>query len=108
MEADFDVVQRRINTMLCAEGFAMDAIFSNGSIHCSPMAYGDITSVFGGSGLTGGGEIGDINIAVNFSRGNMQSQWNVHGEFNSVSQRPVPLVPDRIAVGILSLVLAMG
>ena len=48
VEVDFDVVQRRINTMLCAEGFAMDAIFSNGSIHCSPMAYGDITSVFGG------------------------------------------------------------
>ena len=49
VEVDFDVVQRRTNTMSCAEGFSMDAIFRNGSIHCARMAYGDITSVFSGA-----------------------------------------------------------
>ena len=78
--------------MSCAEGFQMDAIFRNGSIHCARMAYGDITSVFSGDGLTGGGEIGDITIAVNFSRVQQRNQaWHVRENLCKVSHRPVPL-----------------
>ena len=80
---DFDVVQRRINTMSCAEGFTMDAIFRNGSVHCAPMTYGDITSVFPGNGLRGGGATGDIIISVNFSRVQQRQSTMAcaHGEF---------------------------
>ena len=53
--------------MLCAEGFAMDAIFSNGLFIVHPW-HMETLHLFSGSGLTGGGEIGDITIAVNFSR----------------------------------------
>ena len=66
VEVDFDVVQRRTNTMSCAEGFSMDAIFRSRSIHCAHDMEHYVR--FSGDGLTGGGEIGDITIAVNFSR----------------------------------------
>ena len=44
---------------------AISAIAVDGTVTCAPAASGDVSAVTAGSGLTGGGTIGDVMLAVN-------------------------------------------
>lgn len=50
----------------CPAGQAVRVIDQDGSVTCSAAGSGDITSVFAGLGLTGGGLTGDVGLAVDF------------------------------------------
>lgn len=68
LAVDTTVVQSRVTTV-CPEGQALRSINQNGTAVCEPVtgaAGGDITSVNPGLGLTGGGEAGDVALAVVF------------------------------------------
>ena len=65
-------IQKRVTTG-CATGSAIRSIAADGTVTCQAAAVSvndggvsGITGVFGGAGLTGGGVMGDINLAVSF------------------------------------------
>jgi hypothetical protein len=63
-------VQRRVGAG-CAASQAVRQINADGSVLCETVAGaagGDITSVTAGTGLSGGAQSGDVNLAVNFSQ----------------------------------------
>lgn len=65
---DFAVLQKRV-TGACDAGSAMRSVGEDGTVACEafPAAAGDITAVFASDGLTGGGDSGDVKLAVNTS-----------------------------------------
>jgi hypothetical protein len=68
LAVDPTVVQRRVTTA-CPAGQALRSIAENGTAVCEPItgsAGGDITAVNAGVGLTGGGEVGDVDLSVTF------------------------------------------
>ncbi len=58
-------VQRRV-TGVCAGGQAFRAVNLDGSVICEPVV-GQIAGVLAGQGLTGGGDTGDVTLAVSFA-----------------------------------------
>jgi hypothetical protein len=58
-------VQLRV-TGTCPGGQTVQAINQDGSVGCAAGNAGDVTSVTAGAGLTGGGAVGDLSLAVNF------------------------------------------
>lgn len=50
----------------CPAGQAVRVVNQDGTVTCSAAGAGDITSVFAGLGLTGGGPTGDVGLAVDF------------------------------------------
>jgi hypothetical protein len=66
--ADTSYLQRRV-TGSCASGNAIRVIKADGTVTCQPIAgeAGDITAVYAGDGLTGGGETGAVTLAVDFA-----------------------------------------
>ena len=63
--ADTTYLQRRVSES-CTSGNAIRIIHANGTVTCEPVAggTGDITAVYAGTGLTGGGESGDVTLAL--------------------------------------------
>lgn len=55
--------QRRVDDA-CAAGEAIRAIGDDGSVNCIAGATGDITGVTSGAGLSGGGQSGDVSLAL--------------------------------------------
>lgn len=64
--ADFDLVQRRI-VGACPVGSAMTSVDADGQVACRPVGSGTITGIDAGPGLDGGGNTGDIDLAVLFA-----------------------------------------
>ena len=56
-------MQRRVSNE-CAAGNAIRAVAEDGSVTCQPTGTGDITAVTPGTGLTGGGESGDVSLGI--------------------------------------------
>jgi hypothetical protein len=54
--------QSRVSAM-CASGYAISQIASDGGIACQPTG-GTVTGVSAGTGLSGGGSSGDVNLSV--------------------------------------------
>jgi hypothetical protein len=68
--ADTTYLQRRVSDS-CAGGNAIRVINEDGTVACEPVAgeAGDITAVHAGTGLTGGGQSGDVSLDVEFADG---------------------------------------
>lgn len=64
--ADTGYLQRRVETG-CSVGHSIRIIHADGTVTCETAGSGDITAVFAGSGLTGGGEGGDVTLQVHFA-----------------------------------------
>ena len=61
-----DTVQARVISA-CGEHYAIGQINADGSIICVPVGTGDITGVYAGPGLTGGGSTGEVTLTVALS-----------------------------------------
>jgi hypothetical protein len=60
---DLSGFQLRVNGG-CDPGSAMRAVAQDGSVTCEPIPQGDITKITPGTGLTGGGESGDVTVGL--------------------------------------------
>ena len=66
---DYAVVQKRNpESSMCSDGSGVQGLHQNGTLLCTPLFTGDITSIMTGNGLTGGGTGGDVDIDIDFSR----------------------------------------
>jgi len=64
--ADTAYLQRRVDPG-CPTGSAIRTIGSDGTAACQAMGDGDITAVNAGTGLVGGGDSGDVSLALDTS-----------------------------------------
>jgi hypothetical protein len=109
--ADTSYLQRRV-TGTCASGNAIRVINEDGTVTCESVAdgAGDITAVYAGDGLTGGGETGAVTLTVQFAGTGLattvaRSDHNhdaayINDDAGEVGDADVPsgaLSPDRIS-----------
>ncbi len=66
LNVDTATVQSRV-TGVCADGHAIRTIGTDGTVTCEATGGGDITAVYSGNGLTGGGEAGSVTMTVAFA-----------------------------------------
>ena len=65
---DYTKVQKRNSeSSICSDGSGLQGLYENGTMQCTPLFAGDITSIVTGNGLIGGGMGGDVAIDIDFS-----------------------------------------
>ena len=67
ISVDYTTVQKRTSSMKCSDGSAVQTLYENGTLGCTDVYDGDITTVTASDGLLGGGTNGDISLSVDFS-----------------------------------------
>lgn len=104
----------RFNNLVgsCAVGNFINEVLANGTSVCdAPAGGGDITNVIAGTGLTGGGESGDVTLNLNstftgnFSDWNNASSWGDHaleGYLTAYTETDPLWVANLSLVGFLS------
>jgi hypothetical protein len=64
--ADTTYLQRRVS-QACPNGYSIQQVYGDGTVLCTVGQGGDITAVYVGPGLLGGGAAGAVTLTVNFS-----------------------------------------
>jgi hypothetical protein len=92
-----DAYQQRVNGN-CAGGNAIRVINEDGTVTCELVAggAGDITAVYTGTGLTGGGDSGDVTLALDTGYADGRYVNDDSGEVGDADVPAGGLSPDRI------------
>ena len=101
--ADTNYLQRRVSDS-CASGNAIRIINADGTVTCEPVAggAGDVTAVYAGAGLTGGGESGELTLALDTTYTDAR-YWSLTGNAGATPGAHFLGTTDEV-----SLTLAVG